>query len=424
MSKLSFLEHIFSITNYGFHKQICILGIKIRIYDETKYKNFYDCLPVQNNKILFKTFNGAYTCNPKYIAEEILKQNLPYDLVWVVNKDILKYINDFPKNIRLVMKGSPEDVKEHKTAKIWIDNLRKEYYVKKHILKKDNQVYIQTFHGSLGIKKSGDDNPHNRYKSFMKYARLDSKQIDYLTSNGTYTTNFFKRMFWDNGNIIECGHPRNDVFFKDNSDIKKKVYEYYNIPSDAKIIMYAPTFREDGDMSCYSLNFEKLLSAVSKKFGGKWVVIMRLHPRLVNLMQDCVENKDYVIDATNYSDIQELMVSADAIVTDYSSCIYDFMLSRKPGFIYATDVEKYNNGRGLYYPLTSTPFPVASNNDEMVKNIEQFDYDTYKVGVEEFLKEKGCIDDGHASERVVELIKNIIDNAQEKEQTDKQEACV
>ena len=151
---------------------------------------------------------------------------------------------------------------------------------------------------------------------------------------------------------------------------------------------------------------------------------MRLHPRLVNLMQDCVENKDYVIDATNYSDIQELMVSADAIVTDYSSCIYDFMLSRKPGFIYATDVEKYNNGRGLYYPLTSTPFPVASNNDEMVKNIEQFDYDTYKVGVEEFLKEKGCIDDGHASERVVELIKNIIDNAQEKEQTDKQEACV
>ena len=59
----------------------------------------------------------------------------------------------------------------------------------------------------------------------------------------------------------------------------------------------------------------------------------------------------------NYSDIQELMVSSDALITDYSSCIYDFMLSRKPGFIYATDADKYNNGRGLYYSLTSTPFP-------------------------------------------------------------------
>lgn len=180
--------------------------------------------------------------------------------------------------------------------------------------------------------------------------------------------------------------------------------------------MYAPTFREDGDMSCYSLDFEKLIKTVSEKFGGKWVVMMRLHPRLVNLMQDFAGNKDFIIDATNYSDIQELMVSSDALITDYSSCIYDFMLSRKPGFIYATDVDKYNNGRGLYYSLTSTPFPVASNNDEMIKNIENFDYETYKDGVEEFLKGKGCIDDGHASERVVELIKKIINEAQEKEQ--------
>ena len=82
--------------------------------------------------------------------------------------------------------------------------------------------------------------------------------------------------------------------------------------------------------------FEKLIKTVSEKFGGKWVVMMRLHPRLVNLMQDFAGNKDFIIDATNYSDIQELMVSSDALITDYSSCIYDFMLSRKPGFIYAT----------------------------------------------------------------------------------------
>ena len=80
------------------------------------------------------------------------------------------------------------------------------------------------------------------------------------------------------------------------------------------------------------------------------------------------------------------------------------MLSRKPGFIYANDIEKYNNLRGFYYPLESTPFPIATNNEELIKNIKDFDEENYKNKVEIFLKEKGCIEDGHASERVAKYI--------------------
>ena len=423
MSKLSFLEHIFSITNLVQHKQICFLGIKIKFPREIKYNDTYDNLPIVNNRIVVRNHIGSYGCEPKYIVEELLKQNLPYEIIWVVNRQILKFINDYPKQLKLVMKGSPEELKAYKTAKIWVDNERRSYYVKKGLCKRPEQVYIQTFHGSLGIKKTGIDR-NDVTKSALKVAKKDASNVDYLISNGTYTTDFFKRIFQGYGTILETGHPRNDVFFKKDSDLKKKVYESFNIPEDKHIVLYAPTLREDRDMTCYTLDFDRLTESLSKKFGGEWVVMSRLHPLMIDYKDKLNMNFSNVIDATDYSDIQELLVSADAIVTDYSSCIYDFMLSRKPGFIYATDVEKYNNGRGLYYPLTSTPFPVASNNDEMVKNIEQFDYDTYKVGVEEFLKGKGCIDDGHASERVVELIKNIINNAQEKEPTDKQEACV
>ena len=237
-----------------------------------------------------------------------------------------------------------------------------------------------------------------------------------MISNGTYTTDFFKRIFWNNGKILETGHPRNDIFFNDNSKIKEKVYQKLNIDPNKKIVMYAPTLREDRDMTCYTLDYEKVIKAFENKFGGEWILLTRLHPLIMELNENFKVHSDFIIDATEYSDMQELLVASDALITDYSSCIYDFVLSRKPGFIYATDVKKYDNSRGLYYPLTSTPFPVAENNDQMFDNIMNFNNEKYLKDVESFLVDKGCIDDGHASERVVELIKEIISKAEAKKE--------
>jgi CDP-glycerol glycerophosphotransferase len=163
-------------------------------------------------------------------------------------------------------------------------------------------------------------------------------------------------------------------------------------------------------MTCFSLDVEKTVQAISKKFNDDWVVIIRLHPWLLNYKDKFTPKGSNIIDATSYSDMQELLVASDILITDYSSCVYDFMLQYKPAFIFATDIKKYDNTRGLYYPLSSTPFPVAETNDELVEKIENFDYESYKENVAEFLKGKGCIEDGHASERVVELIKSISSN--------------
>lgn len=406
---MSIFEKIFSVKQLEKHKQYCFLGIKIKVPSKKIYDNRYQNLPIQNNKIIFRTSSGAYTCNPKYIAQEILNQNLNYDLVWVVNKNILKYINDFPKEIRLVMEDTLEDYKEQASAKIWIDNERRMKYVKEGFNKRPEQIYIQTFHGSIGIKKVGIDRTDINPRA-SKNPRRDAEQIDYLTSNGKFTTDVFKRIFWDNGKILEIGHPRNDIFFysdEQKQHIKNKVFEKYNIPADKKFVLYAPTLREDKDTSCLTLDYEQTAKALSEKFGGEWFVMVRLHPLIIELKENLDLVSENIIDATEYSDIQELLTCADAVITDYSSCIYDYLLTGKPGFIYATDIAKYNNSRGLYYPLETTPFPIAQNNHEMIENIKNFDNEKYLNNAMKFIQEKGCVEKGYASREVVKLINEI-----------------
>lgn len=402
------LNKIFSIKDIGIdHKQINLLGLRIKFASKIRDQKFYHHLPIQNNKIVFRNHIGSYGCNIKYIIEEILAQNLPYDIVCVVNENILNFIQDYPKNIRLVMTHTPEAYKEYATARIFVDTGSRESYIYKGLFKRTGQVYIQCFHGAFGIKKCGLDRA-DRSKKMLRAYLADVEQIDFLISNSLQATRFYTSVFSGSSKIVDFGQPRNDIFFKDNSIIKEKIYKHFNIQNDKKIILFAPTFREKQDTNCYMIDFEQLLKNMSKKYCEKYVVIYRLHPKFRNLREKLIKPCEYIYDATDYGDMQELLVSADILITDYSSCIYDFMLSYKPGFIFATDMKEYESSRGLYYSLSSTPFPIAENNDELIKNIQNFDYEVYKQKVKNFLKSNECIDDGNASKRVVELIKQIM----------------
>ena len=271
------------------------------------------------------------------------------------------------------------------------------------------QKYIQTWHGSLGIKKIEKSvNCLTKDNQWLDCAIENSYMTDYWISNSNFEDNVYKEAFWDVKNIMQFGHPRNDIFFKDNHDIILKVKKIYNIPENKNILLYAPTFREDEKLSHYNLDFEAVKNALLNKFGGDWVMLVRLHSRLENLFNEYFKDKGGIINASNYPDMQELLVAADVGITDYSSWMFDYMLSKKPVFIYAEDIEEYNTERGFYYPLESTPFPIARNNEELAKNIENFDNEKYIKEVDKFLKEKGCIEDGHASERVVDLIEEIM----------------
>ena len=111
-----------------------------------------------------------------------------------------------------------------------------------------------------------------------------------------------------------------------------------------------------------------------------------------------------VVNVTDYPDMQELLCGVDLGITDYSSWMCDFVLTNKPGFLYTSDIEKYVDERGFYYPLESSPFPVAKTNEELYKKILNFDEKKYKKDVKDFLKDKGCCEQGNASKTVVEFI--------------------
>lgn len=368
----------------------------------------YSALPVNEKKIVFTNYMGkGFGCNCRYVAEELIRRGGDYEYVWAVSEPEEQRA-EFPPEIRLVKYGSEEMMKEYETAKFWVCNYHLVDLFGHGLRKKPSQRYIQMWHGSFGIKRQERDvKSLTADKVWVKYSELNSSLTDYWISNSRFENEVYKRSFWNVKNIKEFGHPRNDVFFGDNSETVKTVKAKLNIAPQTKILLYIPTYRDSLGDDCYTVDFLRVKSALEEKFGGEWRIVVRLHPKLTERAEEFVPKSEFITDATLYPDIQDLLVSADAVITDYSSAVFDYMLSFKPAFIYATDIEQYNTERGFYYDIYSAPFPVAVNNDEMCANILSFETAEYKEKVKAFLKEKGSFEDGKASLRVADLIDSL-----------------
>ena len=384
----------------------------VRFSLQKKYQNKWRDIPVQKNKIIFDNYMGmGYGCNCKYIAEQLLKNPGKYDLVWVV-KHAENNTSLFPENIRLVEYMSEEAFEEYASAGIWICNYHLIAYLNKGLQKKKGQIYIQLWHGSFGIKKiEGDCKNLVIDRNWEYLAKKNADLTDYWISNSNFETKVYKQAFWNVKNIKEYGHPRNDIFFGEYGDIKEKVKKELGISPDSKVVLYVPTFRDNGQYGGESLDSEKVVRNLEKRFGGKWEFVVRYHPKMEFLLNEMKSG----INATNYPDIQELLATADTVITDYSSCIFDFLLTGRPGFIYTTDSDLYDEVRGLYYPLKETPFLIAENNEQLCKNIDDFNTNVYEKKVKQFFYDKGSVEDGHAAERLEALIKQLVRNENNEE---------
>lgn len=354
---------------------------------------------IDPKKVIFITFQGKYTCNPKAIAEEFIRRNSDYKLVWVVRKEDLKERDKFPSELKLVVRESLEFYKELASSKFIIENANDTVYMKYN--KRPGQVIIQTWHGSLGFKRL------DKVKNEAWVAKADElgNETDFIVSNSEFENMVYRTSYWENTEILEYGHARNDMLLNKTkyNKMNKKVREYYNIGKNTKILLYAPTFRDDFSADTYNLDYAKLLEAVKEKFGGNWVLMARFHFKLrnVDFSDDLSDN---IINATDYYDMQELLCAADIGITDYSSWLCDFVLTDKPGFIYCSDMDKYVDERGFYYPLSETPFPISKTNEEFYENIINFDAKKYEKKRQEFLKKRGCYEKGNASKRIVDKI--------------------
>ena len=368
-------------------------------------KCFESKININNRKIMFLTFQGSYNCNPKAVANEIIKQKLPYELVWVVKKEDLKNKEQYPKELKLVRKNTLKFYKEAASCKVFVENANNFEYLK--MKKKEGQYILQPWHGAMGFKRLDPGSVKN--ENWVKKAMKLDEITDYCIVNSDFEIDVFRNSYWPTTEMLKYGHPRNDILFNKNNEFEiysKKVKEMYGISKDVKIAMYAPTYRDNSSLESYNLDFEKLHEALVKRFGGKWCIMLRMHYKLrkINLPDNLV---DKVVNATDYPDMQELLCVCDLGITDYSSWMCDYVLTRKPGFLYTADIEKYVDERGFYYPLESTPFPVCKTNDELYEAIINFDEKKYSLEVDKFLKDRGSYESGEASEKVVEKIKEI-----------------
>lgn len=394
---------------------------------------FYLCkiFPIQKNLISVCTFEGkgGFGCNPKYVVEELHRNNPEYRFVWFVN-DMNKSFPDYIKKVPNTLWSRAYWLS---VSKVWIDNYRKPYGTRK----RRGQYYLNVNHYTIAIKCTG----LNRGSGFSEMAYLvsknDSDMIDHVVTDSKWTMDVTPKGLVYDGEFLNTGAPRCDVLYGDRTERKKWFREKHNLPEDAKVVLFAPTFREgskDGKRSIYSqiwsLDFARLIKSLEKKFGGTWYICVRVHPQLAAVFEDYKDEslQGRLINESQADDMYEILAGMDAYITDYSSAIFEAGFAHIPAFIYADDIEKYKVDRGdLMWNIASDPlnyitnnkditpqmdvvlpFSVATNNEQLEEIIIKFEEEEYDMKLRNFHSEIELVFGGDASEKIAKAIKDRI----------------
>lgn len=365
------------------------------------YSNLFRFNRVKRTRIIFNNFNGkGFGDSPKYIATEILRQKLPYELVWVVkdNKTIV------PESFKKIKTGTLKEAYTYATASVIICNSKQRLPFKK----KSNQFYIQTWHGAFPLKLIEKEAEKSLSKRYIKHSKKDSAITDLMLSGSGMESRIMRSSFWYSGEILECGMPRDDIFFNQSKESINALKIKYHLPKEKKILVYAPTFRDNGNMEPYQIDLNVILEELEKKTESQWISIVRLHPNISH-RSDLFVYSERIINGSFWPDPQEIFVISDFLITDYSSVMMDFGIMNKPALLYIPDFEEYQKNRGIRPLFHSLPFPANSTQKELIETIRNFDLSKYldklTVFKEDIYKNYS---DGHASERVVERIRNVI----------------
>lgn len=359
-------------------------------------------LPVRRNSIVIQRDWGlGYGCNPKYLCQYILDNHLPFKLTWVLNE----YDETMPNSIlqkRLSRIGS---IYALSRAQVVVTTFHSKLPVKK----KRNQYFILIPHGQAGAKPCLDEVPLK--EDFRRMAMEYAAMQDLYVASSEYQAKDFVDYYWCKCEILKSGYPRNDIYFHDNKLLVRKIKKELSISEEYKIAFYAPTFRDNGNTDAYSIDIPRLIKTLEEKTGRKWLILVRLHPNLRYWYSKPVINYSEIIrDVTDYPEIQELFIISDMVVTDYSSTMFDFSLTRKPVFLFATDIDEFVKMRGLKEMFFKTPFPICRNNDELDLAVNSYNDEEYQSRLTAFYKIYKPFDDGHACQQIMNRITDYVSN--------------
>lgn len=377
------------------------------------YRQLVKILPVSKDIILFESNLGRnYTGNPKAIYEKMVEMGLDkkYRLIWILND---------PKGEKII--GTGKKIKRVRLlyfyycaiAKVWVFDCRHPRF----LIKRKETLYIQTWHGTplkklaldMDVLDMGGVSDITKYKENFKKS---TKDWDCLISQNYYSTNTFRRCFDFHKEMLELGYPRNDVLFHGNTvEFMTELKKEYKIPVDKKVILYAPTWRDneyyDGKRYKFAttLDFQKAKDALSDEY----VMIVKYH-YLISEKVDWTGYEGFIYSFPANQEISDLYLMADLLITDYSSVMFDYSLLKRPMFFFAYDLENYKkNLRGFYFDmLEEVPGPISKTTDELIRDIKTYKVEEWEKKYENYSAKFNHLDNGEASLGVVQRIQKHI----------------
>lgn len=388
-------------------------------YETTKYNLGLKKIKTDKKLIYFNTFKGGgYSDSPKAIYEAMLNDSRfdDYTFVWTFQEPEKYAFLKENKNTYIVKRLSSKEISVIKRAGYWITNYRMlDFYIPKN-----DQIYVQCWHGTplkkLGFDLKNSSNAMNTDEEiYEKYIR-DTKRFKYFISPSKWATEKFisawnMRELKKEDCIIEEGYPRNDRLItaseRDVKEIKKKLGLEADKIGEKKIILYAPTWRDNqytgGLGYTYKVNVD--FDLLRSELGNDFVILFRAHYLVANEF-NFEKYKGFIYDVSNHDDINDLYLVSDLLITDYSSVFFDYANLMRPIIYYMYDFEQYRDElRGFYLSMDELPGTIVKNEKDLsdcVKYLsDNFNMDEkYKAFNDKF----NYLDDGEATSRVIERI--------------------
>ena len=366
-------------------------------------------IPVKRNLLLMdNSLSHTYSDSPKAIALELQKRKTQSIKIVLSVLDESKYEDLRKTGIATVKYGSFRYYCKAVSCAVYLTNSGGYSFLP---LRK-KQMVINTWHGGGCYKKMGRDKI-NVSKGFDKELVLASKKTThFLVSCKMFSDVIERALLIDKSKHLMVGLPRNDILVNysspESQNVRNETRKKIGIEENQKLVLFSPTYRKPkGEpfgrsvSTEYGIDVERICNALSTRFGGDWIFGYRLHPSIRNEIQVIPEN---ALDLTLYEDMQELILAADVMINDFSSCMWDFMLTKKPCFTYAVDMDDYIENTQVYSPVKDWPFPKAVNNNELEHNILSFNDAQYQAECDRHYKDLGGCESGNASKTVVDII--------------------
>lgn len=320
-------------------------------------------IPVKRNRIYLSADRGSgIRCNPLYIYR-YMRKKYPgmYEYIWQYDG-----VSE-EKDTVYVKPGSRKDIYYMLTSRVLISNDGFGSFIPK----RKRQIFINTWHGGGAYKKSGVDFITDQHPVDLKINQICGRQTDiFLSSSRMFSKVMSSAKMVPPKRFLECGMPRNDFLITGtDEDIAGKVKKYFGISQDKKLVLFAPTYRGEEQTAEFQseLDTKGCIKALEKRFGGEWVFLMRKH----HFVKDTKYGE--CINASDYPDMQELLYATDVFITDYSSTIWDYSLTFKPGFLFVPDLKQYGKERSFYTEPETWAFPLAETNEALQELILSYD---------------------------------------------------